>query len=72
MKYEELSLADKCLVHRYRYYVLNDPTIADSIYDAMEKKAREECDYNHPINGVGSSLSSSYPEYIKEIALNNH
>ena len=69
MTYDKLPIYDKCMVHRYRYYVMNEPLISDSIYDAMERKAREEAPEGHPILAVGSSLADSYPDHIKEIAL---
>lgn len=62
MKNDEL--ADKCLIHRYLYYVLSEPIMPDAQYDAMEKKAKETCEENHPINKPGSSLKSSYTEDI--------
>lgn len=61
---ENNQLADKCLMHRYLYYVLCEPIISDMQYDIMEKKAKETCDAEHLINKPGSSLKSSYSEDI--------
>lgn len=69
MQYEQLSTADKCLVHRYLYYVLNEPIIKDMAYDIMEMLAREMADKSHPIHRVGSSLARDYPDWVKEMAL---
>lgn len=65
---KEISLPDKCLVHRYLYYVENEPIISDMEYDIMEKEARRVAPENHPINKPGSSLKSSYSDYIIKLA----
>lgn len=62
------ELANKCLLHRYLYYVENQPIITDMEYDILEKKAKETCDKDHPINKPGSSLPSSYSkDIIKQV-----
>lgn len=68
MKYDDLSKADQCMVHRYLYYVLNSPIISDQEYDRMERDATEFLDDNHPLFKCGSDIDSSYDDEIKEIA----
>ena len=65
---KEISLPDKCLVHRYLYYVENEPIISDMEYDIMEKEARKIAEETHPINKPGSSLRNSYSDYIIKLA----
>jgi len=59
---------DLILLHRYCYYVLCDPIISDFIYDQLETEARKVCPETSVVHKVGSVLSSSYPDYIKELA----
>lgn len=61
----------KCLEHRYRYYVLNEPIISDYEYDILEKEAKKN-DINGILNTPGSSLKSSYPEEIIRICENRN
>jgi NAD-dependent DNA ligase len=68
VEYSDLKKEDRCLVHRYLYYVMDTPIISDYIYDAMEREARKFADENHPILKVGSSLAKDYPEHIVNIA----
>ncbi len=63
-----LSLEDQVLLHRYCYYVLANPLIPDVIYDQIEREARKICPEDSVVHRIGSSLPSSYPEYIKEFA----
>jgi hypothetical protein len=42
-KYVEL-LEERLLEHRYRYYVLDAPVLADSEYDLIEKIYNTECE----------------------------
>jgi NAD-dependent DNA ligase len=57
-----VKLYNRLLEHRYRYYVLHDPALEDSVYDWMEKYynnlAQEhgmmlmdmvDFDFNHPL-----------------------
>lgn len=48
------------LAHRYLYYVLAEPVIADPVYDQIEREARAVLPESSPVHGVGSSLPSSY------------
>ncbi len=66
MKYADLSLDDKCLYHRYLYYILNEPIISDLHYDVLEKLAKEE-NSNSKLNTPGSTLEKDYPDYIKDL-----
>lgn len=61
---ENNKKADECLVHRYLYYIENEPVISDYKYDIMEKEALKTCDENHPLRKPGSSLKSSYSQDI--------
>lgn len=67
-QYDKLSIEDKCLVHRFLYYVLCDPIISDYEYDQMELVAKKNAVDSHMIHKVGSSLVSSYSEEIQQIA----
>lgn len=61
------------LRHRYRYYVLCDPTISDYEYDVLETRLRLAVTLNPeaaaraqyanicPTSTVGSELEDSYP-----------
>lgn len=49
------------LCHRYRYYVLDNPSITDYDYDRLERQLPE---FVRELIGVGSSLKTSYPEEI--------
>jgi NAD-dependent DNA ligase len=69
MTYKDLKIEDKCLVHRYIYYVLNTNVVSDYAYDCMEKIAREKADEKHPIHLVGSSNPDSYSDVVKQIAV---
>jgi NAD-dependent DNA ligase len=68
MTYDELPIEDKCMVHRYLYYVKNNPIISDQEYDQLERKAVETADENHPIHRCGSDMEKSYSDEIKLIA----
>lgn len=69
-QYSKLSLFDKCLVHRYRYYIINEPLISDLIYDAYEKKAKEiGIPKGHSLSYPGSDIVNNYSNEIIQIAL---
>lgn len=70
MTYKQLSLPDKCLVHRYLYYVKCEPIISDFEYDMMERQAlnAKKTPIDHDIREVGSSLESSYTFEVREAA----
>lgn len=48
------------MAHRYLYYVLADPVLSDFAYDDLEREARAVLPEDSPVQGVGSSLPSSY------------
>jgi DNA ligase (NAD+) len=55
------DLADQVRMHRYRYYVLDQPTLADAEYDALERDLRaleaehpDLADPNSPTQRVGA------------------
>ncbi len=55
------ELADQVRLHRFRYYVLDQPTLSDAEYDALEKELRELeaehpglADPNSPTRRVGA------------------
>ena len=52
------------LVHRYLYYVLNEPIISDYEYDTLEKNYLKNNSNDADITKPGSSLSSSYSQEI--------
>lgn len=62
------SLRDVLRFHEYRYYVLNDPLVADAEYDRLYK-ALEALEQSHPelitpdspSQRVGSSLNAAFP-----------
>lgn len=64
----EKQLEDQVLMHRYLYYVKDSPVISDYVYDQIERDARAVCKEDSPVHGVGSSLASSYPPYIIQMA----
>lgn len=64
-----LTLEEQVLLHRYCYYVLADPILPDSEYDKIEREARYIYPSDSVVHLVGSSLPSSYPEHIKQMAL---
>ena len=61
------QLADALRLHRYRYYVLDQPTISDAEYDALERELRELeaahpelADPNSPTQRVGAPPVESF------------
>jgi NAD-dependent DNA ligase len=71
MEYKsKFTNSDFALAHRYLYYVENNPIISDYEYDMLEKKAVIECAKSpqHLIHQPGSSLASSYPKRIINLA----
>ena len=63
------QLEHEIMVHRYLYYVECQPVISDYEYDILERKAREVLPETSPVQGVGSSLPSSYTDKIIKDAL---
>ena len=57
------------LIHRYLYYVLGETLVSDFEYDIIERKAREVCPGDSVVQGVGSSLPSSYPSDVTSRAM---
>jgi NAD-dependent DNA ligase len=57
-----VALEDILMAHRYLYYVLGDTVISDYQYDMLERQAREYLPMDHPLQGIGSSLASSYTD----------
>lgn len=64
-----MTIEQQVLVHRFLYYVLDDPVISDFEYDRLECRARSILPLESPVHGVGSSLRSSYPAEIEALAL---
>jgi DNA ligase (NAD+) len=67
-KKEAANLRDTLRFHEYRYYVLNDPLIADYEYDllykALEKLEKEnpgEVPADSPTQRVGKGLTKTFP-----------
>jgi DNA ligase (NAD+) len=63
------SLADEVRQHRYRYYVLDQPTLSDAEYDALERELRDLeakhpdlADPNSPTQRVGAPPVDSFPK----------
>ena len=61
-------MEDEIMAHRYIYYVLNDNVITDTHYDDLEREARKFLPSTSPVQGVGSSLHSSYSSAQKTLA----
>lgn len=57
-----MNLLDTILIHRYLYYVLNQPIISDFEYDILEKEAKK---IYPELNTPGSSLEESYSDEIR-------
>jgi NAD-dependent DNA ligase len=57
---EQKELELQVMAHRYLYYVLSEPVLTDFEYDLVERKAREVCAENSPVQGVGSDLAGDY------------
>ncbi|HEU4952894.1 MAG TPA: NAD-dependent DNA ligase LigA, partial [Holophagaceae bacterium] len=62
------GLADQVREHRYRYYVLDQPTLSDAEYDALERELRdleaahpELADPNSPTRRVGAPPVEAFP-----------
>jgi hypothetical protein len=63
------SLVFELLCHRYRYYVLHNPTISDYQYDMLERPiVRDEV--MGDLFGVGSENPESYPLEVRELFIN--
>ncbi|MGZ8164113.1 MAG: DNA ligase LigA-related protein [Methylobacter sp.] len=69
MTYDDTMLETNVMVHRYLYYVLDNPVIHDSVYDKMERRAQELLPATSPVHAVGSSLKESYTPEIEALAL---
>ena len=61
-------LAEQVRLHRYRYYVLDQPTLSDAEYDAIERELRELeaahpalADPNSPTRRVGAPPVEAFP-----------
>lgn len=63
-----MTLEQQVLVHRYRYYVMDDPVISDFEYDQLERQARNLLPLESPVHGIGSSLASSYSDEVATLA----
>jgi hypothetical protein len=69
-EYDALSLPDKCLVHRYRYYVMSKPLESDMVYDLFESTAKERgIPEGHALLEPGSSKENDYPKKVISVAL---
>lgn len=62
------ELADQVRLHRHRYYVLDQPTLSDAEYDALERELRELeaahpqlADPNSPTRRVGAPPVEAFP-----------
>lgn len=76
-----LMYRTKCLVNRILYYVYDRPLLEDQEYDLMENRLKafvrkypeiaKEVLYDNlcPSKTVGSSILSTYPKEIQELAL---
>lgn len=70
----------QCLVHRYLYYVKNEPIISDYQYDMMERELKALCEkypevsmevenYTFcPSHTVGAEDPENYPRHIEQLA----
>jgi len=63
-----MDLEREIMIHRYCYYVLDAPLISDAEYDILEREARATLPDTSPVQGIGSSLASSYSVSIIEEA----
>ena len=63
-----MNIETQVLVHRFRYYVMDDPVISDAEYDDLERRARALLPLSSPVHGIGSSLRSSYSADIAALA----
>lgn len=54
------NIEDLIMAHRYLYYVLSESVLLDYDYDMLERKARAALPDTSPVQGIGSSLASSY------------
>ncbi|MDR2560781.1 MAG: NAD-dependent DNA ligase LigA [Holophagales bacterium] len=69
-------LAAQVLEHRRRYYILDQPIISDTEYDALERELRQlEMDYplladpNSPTNRVGAAPLESFEKTAHEVPM---
>lgn len=63
------QIEHEIMVHRYLYYIEAEPVISDFEYDMLERKAREILPDSSPVQGIGSSLFSSYSSDVIKDAL---
>lgn len=70
------DLADQVRTHRHRYYVLDQPSISDAEYDALERELRalEEAhpdlaDPNSPTTRVGAPPIEAFEKALHEIPM---
>lgn len=69
-----------CLIHRYLYYVKDNPLVSDAQYDVFERKLKALVESNPklarmaayagicPLTRPGSSLADDYPRRIEQLA----
>ena len=76
LRAEMKRLADELREHRYRYYVLDQPTISDVEYDLLERKLRDLeaahpdlADPNSPTMRVGASPVDTFEKAQHEIPM---
>jgi len=65
------ELEHRTLVHRYRYYVLNAPTLSDYEYDLLERAALKTVGEGSPLLKPGSDRHEDYPARVVEDATKN-
>lgn len=64
-----INIEDQVMVHRYLYYCLGRPLLADHDYDLLEKRAMSVVPDESPIHRPGSCLESSYSASVKATAM---
>ena len=56
------------MAHRYLYYILNSPVLADIDYDSLERSARAVLPPTSPVHQPGSSLPEDYAPDVIHLA----
>jgi DNA ligase (NAD+) len=76
MRARHASLSEEILQHDYRYYVLADPAISDSAYDALfdelqdiEAKHPELRTSHSPTQRVGGSITREFPTVTHDVPM---
>jgi hypothetical protein len=67
-----VPLVDYVMACRFGYYCHATSYVPDAQYDEMEREARKEADFDHPIHDVGSSNLDDYvhyPSHIRALSL---